>query len=76
MSAFTSVSLMSGSGTVWVGVAIAAVSVALAFFLGATNGVRVTASICLALGLASALYIEHQLDQKRTEMSNIFKNGP
>lgn len=76
MATFTSVSLLSGSGTLWVGVAITAISTALAFFFGAAIGVRVVAAVCLAIALANTLYMEHQLDQKRNEISKVFHNGP
>lgn len=76
MSTFTTTTLLSGSGTIWVGVAVAGTGAALAFFLGAANGIRVTAAICLAISLASAFYIEHELDQKRHEISKIFDSHP
>lgn len=76
MSTFTTTTVMNGSGTIWIGVVVAGIGTAIAFFLGAANWVRVIAAICLALGLFSAFYIEHELTQKRTEISNIFKNGP
>lgn len=73
-----SVSLMTGSGPVWTGVAVAAVAVALAFFLGAAKGIRVLAAVCLAVALVSAITIEKQLSDKRHEiqekMSDIFNN--
>jgi hypothetical protein len=68
------VSLFSGSGQVWTGVAIAGVGTAVAFFLGAANWVRVIAIICLVAGLANAVYIETQLSEKRSELSEIFDN--
>lgn len=54
------VSLMSGSGTVWTGVAIVGGGAAAAFFLRARLWVRVVAVIVLALALLNAFYIEHQ----------------
>ncbi len=76
MSAFTTTTVLNGSGTIWIGVVVAGIGTALAFFFGAANWVRVIAAICLALGLISAFNIEHQLTQKRNEISNIFNNGP
>lgn len=76
MSMFTSVSLLSGTTVLWAGVAVAGLGTALAFILGAANGVRVASALCLGIALASTLYMEHQLDQKRNEISKVFHNGP
>ena len=48
-----SVSLITGSGPVWTGVAVVAAGTAVAFFL---------------LSLANALYIENELSDKRDEL--------
>ena len=66
------VSLFSGSGQIWTGVAITGVAAALSYFLGAAFWVRVIASICLVASLFSAIYMETQLNEKRQELSNIF----
>ncbi len=76
LSAFTTTTLLSGSTTVWIGVALAGTGTALSFFLGAANGVRVTAAICFALSVASGLYIEHELDKRRHEVSSVFDSHP
>ncbi len=75
------VSLMSGSASVWTGVAIAGVAAALSYFLGAAFWVRVIANICLVSSLFSAIYMETQLSQQRTEfkqrmsdISDVFNN--
>lgn len=68
------VSLFSGSGQVWTGVALAGVGTAVAFFLGAAKWARVIAIICLVAGLANAIYIETQLSEKRAELTKIFNN--
>ncbi|UDM37025.1 DUF2510 domain-containing protein (plasmid) [Mycobacterium ulcerans] len=47
-----SVSLMTGSGPVWTGVAVVAAGTAIAFFLRAARWVRVVAALILALALA------------------------
>jgi hypothetical protein len=69
-----SVSLLSGSGTVWTGVGFVAAGTAVAFFLGAATWVRVIAALCLAFALFSAVYMEKQLSDKRNEISQIFNN--
>ncbi len=67
-----SVSLLTGSGPVWTGVAVVAAGTALAFFMRAATWVRVVAALILALSLANALYIENQLSHKRDEITHVF----
>jgi hypothetical protein len=69
-----SVSLLSGSGTIWMGVGFVAAGTAVAFFLGAAAWIRVIAALCLAFALFSAVYMEKQLSDKRNEISQIFNN--
>lgn len=65
------VSLMTGSGKVWIGVVVVAVGTAAAFFLRAANWVRVIAALVLVLALANALHVEKQLSDKRDELTHI-----
>lgn len=67
-----SVSLMTGSGPVWMGVAVVAAGTALAFFMGAAQWVRILAAVLLALSLANAFYIENEMSNKRDEITQIF----
>ncbi|ORX15159.1 hypothetical protein AWC32_14130 [Mycobacterium xenopi] len=67
-----SVSLMTGSGPVWTGVAVVGGAVALAFFLRAAKAVRVVACILLASSLSNAFYIENELSKKRDEITHTF----
>jgi hypothetical protein len=67
-----SVSLLTGSGPVWLGVAVVGGATALAFFLSAATWVRVVASVLLAVSLANAFYDEHGLSQKRDEITHVF----
>lgn len=69
-----SVSLFSGTGSIWTGVAIVGAATATSYFLGATKWVRVVATICLVFALFNALYIEKQLSDKRNEISEIFNS--
>lgn len=69
-----SVSLITGSGPVWTGVAVVAAGTAVAFFLRAAKWVRVVAVLVLALSVANGLYIENQLSQKRDEISHMFNH--
>ncbi|MGD1172156.1 DUF2510 domain-containing protein [Mycobacterium seoulense] len=66
-----SVSLITGSGPVWTGVAVVAAGTAVAFFMRAAKWVRVVAVLVLALSVANGLYIENQLSQKRDEISHM-----
>ena len=70
-----STSLMNGTGSIWLGVVIAAVALAASFFLGGATWVKVVASILLAIALFSALYMEHQMTEKRTEISHLFNSS-
>jgi multidrug transporter EmrE-like cation transporter len=67
-----SVSLMTGSGPVWTGVAVVGGAVALAFFLHAAKAARVVACILLAISVANAFYIENELSKKRAEITHTF----
>ncbi|WP_301161074.1 DUF2510 domain-containing protein [Mycolicibacterium fortuitum] len=67
-----SVSLMTGTGQIWLGVGLTAVGVACAFFLGADTLVRVLSVVVLIVAAANALYVENQLSNKRTEISRMF----
>ncbi|GAB3021617.1 DUF2510 domain-containing protein [Mycobacterium bourgelatii] len=67
-----SVSLMTGSGPVWTGVAVVAAGTAVAFFLRAATWVRVLAALVLVLALANGFYIEDQMNKKREELTHIF----
>ena len=69
-----SVSLITGSGPIWTGVAVVAAGTAVAFFLRAAMWVRVVAALVLALALANALYIENQLSHKRDEITHMFNH--
>lgn len=67
-----SVSLMSGSGLVWMGVALVAGSVAVAFIMGAPKWARVGAAVVLVLALGNGFYIEDQMNKKRNEITHMF----
>lgn len=74
MMSMQSVSLITGSGPVWMGVAVVAAGTAVAFFMRAAKWVRVIAVLVLALAVANGLYIENQLSQKRDEISHMFNH--
>lgn len=68
------VSLLTGSGPVWTGVAVVGAGTALAFFLRAATWVRVVAALLLAISVANGFYIENQLSQKRDEITHMFNH--
>jgi hypothetical protein len=70
-----STSLLNGTGSIWLGVVIAAVALAAAFFLSAATWAKVLAAALLAVALFSALYMEQQMDAKRTEISHTFDSA-
>ncbi len=63
------VSLMTGSASIWLGVAVAGVGTALAFFLGAPTWVRIVAPIVLVIALVNVLSVEHQMSLRRDNIS-------
>ena len=67
-----SVSLITGSGPVWTGVAVVGGAVALAFFLRAAVPARVVACVLLAIAVANAFYIENEMQKKRDEITHTF----
>lgn len=69
-----SVSLLTGTGPIWIGVGFVAAGTAVAFFLGAAKWVRVLAVVLLALSLFNGFYMEKQLSDKRDELSRVFDN--
>jgi hypothetical protein len=69
-----SVSVMTGSGPVWTGVAVVGGAVALAFFLRAANPARAVACVLLAIAVANAFYIENELSKKRDEITHTFEH--
>lgn len=66
------VSLMSGSGVIWIGVGVAAAGAAAAFMLNAVVGVRVIACALLVFAVGNALYIEKQMSDRREEIGRVF----
>lgn len=69
-----SVSLITGSGPVWTGVAVVGGATALGFFLRAAPMARGLAVLLLAISLANAFYIENQMSHKRDEITHEFDN--
>lgn len=76
LASFTSVSLATGTGTVWVGVALAVVGAVVALCLRQVPvWLKVVACLLAALCVASAVYDEVQLNHKRQQLEHIL-DGP
>ena len=71
--AMQSASLLTGTGTLWTGVAIASAAGVATFLLRRSipTWLRVISVIAALLALANVLYVEDQLDQKRQEINQI-----
>lgn len=69
-----SVTLITGSGPVWTGVGVVGVATATAFFMSAATWARAVACVLLAISLTNAFYVEHQLSEKREELTRVFGN--
>jgi len=67
-----SASLISGTGSIWTGVALTGIGTAIAFFMGARKTVRVMACVVLAVAFFNAVHMEMQMSERRAELSNIF----
>ena len=66
-----STSLLNSSGVIWTGVVVAGAGVAAAFFLPTHTWVRVVAALALGAALVNAVYIEHQMSERRDEIREI-----
>lgn len=67
-----STSLLNGTGNIWLGVALTAAGLAIAFFLRAESWVRTVAAVILVIAVFSAGYMEKQLSDKRDEIAHMF----
>lgn len=72
MMSMQSVSLLTGSGPVWTGVAVVAGGLAAALFLSAANWARAVVAVMLVVSLGSAIYIEKQMSDRRDELTHLF----
>jgi hypothetical protein len=74
---FTNVSLLTGTGTVWTGTAIAIVAAIGGVMLRwrLALAVRIVCAVLAIAALASAIYDEHQLQVKRDQLNQIL-NSP
>lgn len=65
-----SASLLTGTGMIWTGVAIAVAATAFAFILKARRWVKVVVVIVALIGIANAVSVESSLADLREEISN------
>lgn len=73
---FTSVSLLSGTGTVWTGAVIAVLGAIASFVVPKTPRWAVITSVVLAMtAVATAIYDEVQLHNRRQELNGILNGG-
>lgn len=72
--ALQSASLLTGTGTLWTGAAIASGASIAAWVMKASlpKWVRVVAVVAAVLAVSNAAYVEYQLEQTRQEMQNLF----
>jgi hypothetical protein len=75
LAAFTTVSLASGMSTVWTGMALAIGGAVLAFAGRTGRATKIVCVVLATLAIVSAICDNHQLDQKRQEISNILNGG-
>lgn len=69
---FQTVTLLTGAGLLWVGAALAAGAVVAVFVVRARVVFKVVAVLVLVLCVANVAYVEHELNQKRHELQQIF----
>jgi hypothetical protein len=73
LALFTSVSLLSGTTTVWTGVALAVVGAIVAFVSHQVGtATKVVALVLVAACVSGAVYDEVQLQHKRDQLNNLF----
>jgi hypothetical protein len=72
--AMQSASLLTGTGTIWTGVAIASGAAIVTWVVkGLPTWVRVVCIIAAALAIINAIFVESQLEEKRQEIGDIFE---
>ncbi|MGI8557520.1 MAG: hypothetical protein ACR2ND_04295, partial [Solirubrobacteraceae bacterium] len=75
MALFSSVSLLSGTTTVWVGVALTVVGAIVAFVTHQVGiATKVIAALLVAACIGNGVYDEIQLQHKRDQINNLFNH--
>lgn len=67
------VSMLTGTGTAWIGVAMVGAGAAAAFFLRAPLWVRIVTCAVLGLALFNVLAVEHEMSERRDEIGRTFR---
>lgn len=70
------VSLLTGAGLLWIGAALAAVGFIVAFAMKVPLSVKVVTALVLVFCVLNVVYVEHELNQKRHEIQQIFGDLP
>lgn len=73
---FQTVSLLTGAGLLWVGAALAAGGLIVAFATKVPTSLKVATVLVLVLCVVNVAYTEYQLNQRRHEIQQIFTNWP
>jgi hypothetical protein len=77
LALFTQVSLASGTGTVWVGAALAGLAAVGSYLIpGTPKWLKVTLTIAACCAIAGGIYDEHQLSVKREQLQQILDQLP
>jgi len=71
---FQPVSLMTGAGVLWIGTVIAVAGVVVSFVFETRTVIKTVTVVLLVFCVTNVIYVEHQLDMKRQELQQIFKN--
>lgn len=66
-----SASLLTGTGMLWTGVAIAVGATIVAFVLKAEKWVKVVAVLAMVVAVANVMYVESQLEDMRQDISDL-----
>jgi multidrug transporter EmrE-like cation transporter len=73
LALFTDVSLLTGTGTVWTGVAMTLLAtVGVMLFRQVSWGIKILCIVLAVAAVASGIYDEVQLQHRRDEISRIF----
>lgn len=71
---FSSVSVLTGAGILWVGTALAVGGAVIAITLKARTWIAIVAIVVSAVCVLNVVVAEHSLSEKRQEISNLLSN--
>jgi hypothetical protein len=79
LAAFTNVSLLTGTGTVWAGVAICVLALVAAIVwsvMSETKWLWIVCAVLLIVSGSSAIYDENQLNHQRQQINQLINDMP